>query len=90
MEEFERLVKKSPRSVYANKARRKIRKCYIYLAEYELYVGHFYFKMKKYLAAMGRYEYLLENYPDLGQYQEAIEYLSKCKEKLAEAKGKAR
>ena len=90
VEEFERLVKKSPKSVYANKARRKIRECYIYLAEYELYVGHFYFKMKKYLAAMGRYEYLLQNYPDFGQYQEAIEYLSKCKEKLAEAKEKTR
>ena len=90
VEEFERLVKKFPRAVYANKARRKIRECYIYLAEYELYVGHFYFKMKKYPAAMGRYEYLLQNYPDFGQYQEAIEYLSKCKEKLAEAKEKTR
>ena len=90
LEEFERLIKKSPRTVYAHRARRKIRECYINLAEYELYVGHFYFKMKKYLAAMGRYKYLLENYPDLGQYQEAVEYLSKCKERLAEAQEKAR
>jgi outer membrane protein assembly factor BamD len=83
-EQFERLVKKFPRTEYTNKARRKIRQCYINLAEYELYVGHFYFKMKKYRAAMGRYRYLLENYPDLGQYQEALEYLSKCKDKLTE------
>lgn len=82
--QFERLVKKFPRTEYANRARRKIRQCYINLAEYELYVGHFYFKMKKYRAAMGRYQYLLENYPDLGQYHEALEYLSKCKEKLTE------
>jgi outer membrane protein assembly factor BamD (BamD/ComL family) len=40
--------------------------------------------MKEYRAAMGRYRYLLENYPDLGQYHEALEYLSKCKDKLAE------
>jgi outer membrane protein assembly factor BamD len=82
--EFERLVKKQPMNEYANRARRKIRECYISLAEYELYVGHFYYKMKKYRTAMGRYRYLLENYPDLGQYREALEYMRKCKEKLAE------
>ncbi|UCF85015.1 MAG: outer membrane protein assembly factor BamD [Desulfobacteraceae bacterium] len=84
--QFERLVKKFARTQYASSARRKIRGCYISLAEHELYVGHFYYKMKKYRAAMGRYQYLLENYPDLGQYHEALEYLSKCKEKIAEEK----
>ncbi|TET93185.1 MAG: outer membrane protein assembly factor BamD, partial [Desulfobacteraceae bacterium] len=82
--QFERLVRKFPTTEYANRARRKIRQCYISLANYELYVGHYYYKMKKYRAAMGRYRYLLENYPDLGQYHEALEYLSKCKDKLAE------
>ena len=33
---------------------------------------------------MNRYRYLLENYPDLGQYHEALEYLTKSEEKLAE------
>jgi outer membrane protein assembly factor BamD len=85
--EFERLLKRFPRSDYVNKARRKMRECYIYLAEYELYVGHFYFKMKKYRTAMGRYRYLLENYPDLGQYKDALEYMSKCKEILDKEEG---
>ena len=84
--QFERLVRKFPGTEYANKARRKIRESYISLAEYELYVGHYYYKMKKYRAAMGRYQYLLLNYPDLGQYHEALEYLNKCKQKLAEVK----
>lgn len=88
-EEFERLVKKFPRSEQASRARRKTRECYISLAKYELYVGHHYYKMKKYRAAMGRYRYLLENYPDLGQYQEALEYINKCKEKVAEKEGKS-
>jgi outer membrane protein assembly factor BamD len=83
-EQFERLVRKFPRTEYANRARRKIRQCYISLANYELYVGHYYYKMKEYQAAMGRYRYLLKNYPDLGQYHEALKYLSKCKDKLAE------
>ena len=54
------------------------------LAGSELYVGHFYFKMKRYNAAMSRYRYILKNFPDLGQYHEALEYLSKSEEKLAE------
>ena len=83
-DQFERLVKKFRRSEYARMARRKIRQCYIYLAEYELYVGHFYYKMKKYRPAMGRYLYLIENYPDLGQYHIALQYLRKCKEKIAQ------
>ncbi len=83
-EEFERLIKLFPKSQYTNSARRKLRECYIYLAEYELYVGHFYYKMGKYETAMDRYRYLIENYPDLGQYHEALAYLRKCKEKQGE------
>jgi len=87
-EEFERLVKSFPQSKYADKARWKIRECYTILAGSELYVGNFYFKMKKYKAAMNRYRYVLENYPDLGQYHEALESLRKCKEKIAEQERK--
>ena len=82
-EEFERLVKRFPRHDYANRARKNIRKCLIYLAEYELYVGHFYFKMENYQAAVDRYAYIIKNYPDMGQYHEALEYIAKCKEALA-------
>jgi outer membrane protein assembly factor BamD len=83
-EEFDRLVKRFPSSEYANRARKNIRQCFIYLAEYELYVGHFYYKMGKYRTAMNRYTYLIQNYPDMGQYHEALEYISRCKEKLKE------
>lgn len=82
-EEFEQLVKRFPESEYAHKAFKRIRECYINLAEYELYVARFYFKQKKYRAAMDRYYYLLKTYPDLGQYYEALEYLKRCKEILA-------
>lgn len=82
-EEFERLVKRFPTDDYANRARKNIRKCLVSLAEYELYVGHFYYKMEKYRAAMARYTYLIDHYPDIGQYHEALEYIRKCKEELA-------
>jgi outer membrane protein assembly factor BamD len=83
-DEFERLVQKFPESEYAARARSKLRECYISLAEYELYVGNFYFKNENYQAAINRYEYVLENYPDLGQYHEALEKIRRAKEKLAE------
>jgi len=85
-EEFERLIKRFRRSPFAERARRKVRECYIRLAEHELYVGNFYFKMEKYGPAMQRYLYLIEHYPDVGQYYEALEKIKLCKEKLAETK----
>ena len=87
-EEFERLVRKFPKSEYSLRAKRKIRECYLKIAGHELYVGHFYYKMKNYRAAIERYRYLLKTYPDLGQYDEALDYLARCKEKLAQEKKK--
>ncbi|MBW1730752.1 MAG: outer membrane protein assembly factor BamD [Deltaproteobacteria bacterium] len=87
-EEFERLIKRFPRSHYAALAEKRLRCCYIDLAEHELYVGRFYFKMKKYQAARGRFLYVLKHYPDVGQYHEALKYLRMCEEKLAEEEDK--
>ncbi|MBN2124994.1 MAG: outer membrane protein assembly factor BamD [Deltaproteobacteria bacterium] len=83
-EEFDRLIKRFPSNEYAGRARKNIRKCLIYLAEYELYVGHFYYKRGKYRAAMARYGYILQHYPDMGQYHEALDYMARCRERLAE------
>ncbi len=83
-EEYERLIRRFPSDRYAEIARKKLRKCLIYRAEYELYVGHFYFNKGHFRAAMGRYQYIIENYPDMGQYHEALEYIRVCQEKLAQ------
>ena len=85
-EEFERLIKRYRRSAFTERARRKVRECYIKLAEHEIYVGNFYFKMEKYQPVMDRYLYLIEHYPDVGQYYEALEKIKICKEKLVEKK----
>ncbi len=82
--EFIRLIKRFPESEWSNKARVNLKKCIIYLAEYELYVGRFYYKMGKYASALDRFTFLIKNYPDMGQYHEALEYIGKCKAKLAE------
>jgi outer membrane protein assembly factor BamD len=83
-QDFEGLIRRFPRSDYAKKARLNIRRCLIYLAEYELYVGHYYYKMGKYRSAMVRYATIIERYPDMGQYHEAMEYISKCKDRIAQ------
>ena len=87
-EEFERLIRRFPDDTYARLAQKRLRDCYIELAEHELYVGKFYYKIKKYEAAKGRFLYILRNYPDLGQYHEALKYLSLCEQKLAEKRAK--
>ena len=84
---FERLIKQYPRSEYANRGRKVLMKCIVYLAEYELYVGNFYYQQGFYRAALGRYNYLIHNYPDVGQYHEAMQKISVIKKKLKEEEG---
>ncbi|MEJ2586406.1 MAG: outer membrane protein assembly factor BamD [Deltaproteobacteria bacterium] len=79
-EEFERLIKRFRNSPYTERARKKLRDCYVNMARHEIYVGNFYFKMGKFQAAMDRYVYAIEHYPDLGQYHEALEQIKLCKE----------
>jgi outer membrane protein assembly factor BamD len=82
-EEFERLVGRFSRDEYAQKARKNIRVCLMFLAEYELYVADYYYKMGKYNSALRRYSFVIENYPDLGQYHHALDSIVRCKEKIA-------
>jgi outer membrane protein assembly factor BamD len=82
--EFMRLIRRFPESEWSNKARAHLKKCLAYLAEHELYVGRFYYKMGKYASALDRFTFLIKNYPDMGQYHEALEYIGKCNAKLAE------
>jgi outer membrane protein assembly factor BamD len=84
---FERLLKTHPNSTYASQADEKIRNCRELLAEHELYVGRFYYKAKRYRAALGRFESLLAGYQDVleSETQQEVEGLILvCKEKLAD------
>ncbi len=83
-EAFQILTKRFPESEYTEKAYWKIRECYMSISGAELYVANFYYKIKRFRAAMIRYRYVLKNYPDLGQYHMAIDGISKCEIKIAE------
>lgn len=84
--EFQRLIRRFPENVYADKAKKHLRQALVYLTEYELSVGNFYFKMGEYEAALNRYTHLIKNYPDTGYYHEALEYISKCHARIDEEK----
>ncbi|MBW1980019.1 MAG: outer membrane protein assembly factor BamD [Deltaproteobacteria bacterium] len=83
---FERLLSAFPESAYDAKAREKIHKCRLELADHEIYVGNFYLKSKKYRAALARFEGALKQYADVleGAKRQKVEQSIKlCKEKLA-------
>jgi outer membrane protein assembly factor BamD len=84
--EFQRLIRRFPENIYANKAKKHLRQALLYLTEYELSVGHFYFKMGEYEAALNRYAHLIKHYPDTGYYHEALEYISKCHARIDQEK----
>jgi outer membrane protein assembly factor BamD len=72
LEIYNRLIKQYPSDPYAYKAFQDIKKCHESLAGHQIYVGKFYFKNKKYEAALNR-------------FQEAMKYSEADKETLGKA-----
>jgi outer membrane protein assembly factor BamD len=74
LKEFQRLIKKFPKSVYEEEARKNMAICSDRIAEYELYVGRFYHKKGSYQSAIGRLEKLLRDYPGSSAEKDALYY----------------
>jgi len=66
IEQFRYLVENFSQSPQAAEARAKMQLCRKQLAEHVFYIGDFYFRCKKYKAALGRFEEILQKYPGLG------------------------
>jgi outer membrane protein assembly factor BamD len=81
---FRRLAEQYPDSEYAKKAQPHIAECVSGLAAKEMYVGRFYFKSKKYKAALKRFEGVVANYPDSEFNQEASDSIVQCQAMIAE------
>jgi len=75
LKEFEKLQKNYPRNPYMDVTENRIKGCQRMLAEYEFYVGSFYFKSGSYNAAVQRFNTLLKDYPDSMQEPETLYYL---------------
>ncbi len=74
VKEMRKLLEKYPKSGYEEQARKYIAICTDWLAEYEFYVAHFYYKKGSYKAAAGRCEGLLKSYPDSRSEKDALYY----------------
>jgi outer membrane protein assembly factor BamD len=84
LKEFQALLTKYPGSPYEEEAKKYITICRDKLAEYELYVGRFYHKKGSYLAAVGRFEKLLKDYPGSTAEQYALYYAGLSYQELGE------
>ena len=82
--EFERLVARFPQSKFSILAEKMIRECKMKLAEHEFYVGNFYFKQKKYNAALKRFESIVRDYAGVGMDLKVESYVAETKARLAE------
>ncbi len=84
LKEFEQLQRRYPRNPYMDIIEDRIKTCRSILAEYEFYVGKFYFKKGSYKAAAQRFNGLLQNYPHSRKQSEALYYLGLSYENLGE------
>ncbi len=90
MQTFQRLIKQYPRSEWAVRAQPRLQEATRRLAAHDMVVGKYYYKTKAYRAAMGRFKRVLTHYPDVGLYNEAMEYLRQAQEKWAALPAKER
>ncbi|MEN6376287.1 MAG: outer membrane protein assembly factor BamD [Smithella sp.] len=82
--EFERLIARFPDSRFALAAGKLLRECNQDIAEHEFYVGKFYFRQKKYQAALSRFETITFNYPNIGLDYKVEYYIEETKRKIVE------
>ena len=85
MEEFRRLKKKYPDCEYIPKAEHFLAQCRKDLAEHEYYIAEFYFKTKRYQAALERYQVVDQEYPEFTKKAEVKEQIDECQKILATA-----
>jgi outer membrane protein assembly factor BamD len=86
-QEFQRLIQSYPRSAYVDEAREKLAASRERLAEYELYVGRFYYGQQAYPAAIGRFEGLLKTYPEVSFADEVLYLLGNAYVRSDNAQG---
>jgi outer membrane protein assembly factor BamD len=77
-ETFQRLLREFPNDEWAVKAQPRLKESLERLAGHDMSVGDFYYRTKRYEAAIGRYKRVLTQYPDVGLYNEAMEGIRKA------------
>lgn len=74
---FNRLRESYPGTEYAEASTQKMHEARRIMAEHELYVGDFYFRMGKYSSALARYRDIVKDFPDVPELQEHAAHKAK-------------
>jgi len=87
--DFERLISRYPKSPFAVMAEKTLQEVKTKLAENEFYIGEFYFKSKKYKAALKRFEVIARDFPNIGLDYRVKYYIAETRRMLAEEQAKS-
>jgi len=88
IELFRFVAENYPQSPYADQSRGKITFCQRQLADHEFYIGNFYFRTKKYRAALSRFEGILQKYPNSGLEGKIQPLITACRKELSKEEKK--
>jgi outer membrane protein assembly factor BamD len=84
IESYERLIKHFPDDPLAEEAAQNILTCKKSLAENDFYIGHFYYRTKRYKSALARFESIVLAWGEFPEIQEkARELIPLCKTAMA-------
>jgi outer membrane protein assembly factor BamD len=86
VQEFDRFSKSYPQSEYVTQAKINREEALRNVVAHEFYIGEFYLKKKDYLAALGRFEGIIKQYPETSHPPKLQSYLQVCREKVSNAK----
>jgi outer membrane protein assembly factor BamD len=86
VQEFDRFSKGHPQSEYATQANINREEAQKNVVAHEFYIGEFYLKKKDYLAALGRFEGIIKQYPQTPHPPKLQSYLQTCREKVSATK----
>jgi outer membrane protein assembly factor BamD len=88
IEQFRYLIENYPQSPQAEDGKKRMQVCRKQMADHEFYIGDFYFRTKKYRAALGRFEGILQKYPECGLEEKIKPLVAKCQSEIAEEEQK--
>jgi len=85
IETYERLIKNYPDDPLATEVVEKIRICQKNLAENQFYIGHFYYRTKRYTSALARLQSVISTYNQFPEIQaKALEFIELCQAAISE------
>ncbi len=86
LDAFKKLVKLYPRSPWVGRAREKISECEERLAQHDIYVGKYYFKVKKFKSAKMRFQWAFNKAANPETAAEALYWLGRTYEAMGNRK----